>query len=40
MRFYALQLHEVGVIKKPPQRIIADGTDFRFFGDLKRELKS
>ena len=40
VRFYALQLHEVGVIKKPPQRIIADGADFHFFDDLKRELKS
>jgi len=40
VRFYALQLHEVGVIKKSPQRIIADGTDFHFFDDLKRELKS
>jgi len=38
VRFYALQLHEVG--KKPPQRIIADGADFHFFDDLKRELKS
>src|SRR6516164_4072023 len=30
VRFYALRLHEVGVIKNLPQRIIADGTDFRF----------
>ena len=40
VRFYALRLHEVGVIKKLPQRIIADGTDFRFFDELKRELKA
>ena len=40
MRFYALRLHEVGVIKNLPQRIIADGTDFRFFDELKRELKA
>jgi NitT/TauT family transport system substrate-binding protein len=40
VRFYALRLHEVGVVKKLPQRIIADGTDFRFFDELKRELKT
>ena len=40
IRFYALRLHELGVIKKSPQRIIADGTDFRFFDELKRELKA
>src|SRR6516165_11851216 len=40
VRFYALRLHEVGVIKKSPQRIITDGTDFRFFDELKRELKA
>jgi NitT/TauT family transport system substrate-binding protein len=40
VRFYALRLHEVGVIKKLPQRIIADGTDFRAFDELKRELKT
>jgi NitT/TauT family transport system substrate-binding protein len=40
VRFYALRLHEVGAIKKLPQRIIADGTDFRAFNELKRELKA
>jgi NitT/TauT family transport system substrate-binding protein len=40
VRFYALRLHEVGAIKKSPQRIIADATDFRFFDGLKRELKA
>jgi NitT/TauT family transport system substrate-binding protein len=39
VRFYALRLHEVGAIKMLPQRIIADGTDFRAFDELKRELK-
>jgi NitT/TauT family transport system substrate-binding protein len=39
VRFYALRLHEVGAIKKSPQRIIADGTDLRAFNELKRELK-
>jgi NitT/TauT family transport system substrate-binding protein len=40
IRFYALRLHELGIIKKTPQKIIADGTDFRFFDELKRELKA
>jgi len=40
MRFYALRLHEVGMIKFTPQKIIADGTDWRFLNELKRELKA
>jgi NitT/TauT family transport system substrate-binding protein len=40
MRFYALRLHEAGMIKSSPQRIIADGTDWRFLDDVKRELKA
>ena len=40
MRFYALRLHELGFIKSSPQRIIADGTDWRFLDELKRELKT
>jgi NitT/TauT family transport system substrate-binding protein len=39
LRFYALRLHEVGMIKSSPQKLIADGTDWRFLNDLKRELK-
>ena len=39
LRFYALRLHEAGVIKSGPQKIIADGTDWRFLNALKRELK-
>jgi NitT/TauT family transport system substrate-binding protein len=30
IRFYALRMHEVGFIKSSPQKIIADGTDWRF----------
>ena len=30
MRFFALRMHETGMIKSTPQRIIADGTDWRF----------
>jgi len=40
IRFYALRLHEIGMIKSTPQKIIADGTDWRFFNELKRELKA
>jgi NitT/TauT family transport system substrate-binding protein len=40
VRFYALRLHELGMIKSSPQKIIADGTDWRFLNELKRELKA
>ena len=40
VRFYALRLHELGMIKSNPKRIIADGTDWRFLDELKRELKA
>jgi NitT/TauT family transport system substrate-binding protein len=39
VRFYALRLREAGVIKGTPQRIIAEGTDWRFLNELKKELK-
>ena len=40
IRFYALRLHEVGMVKSSPQKIIADGTDWRFFNEVRRELKA
>jgi NitT/TauT family transport system substrate-binding protein len=40
IRLYALRLHEAGMIKSSPQKIIADGTDWRFLNELKRELKA
>jgi NitT/TauT family transport system substrate-binding protein len=40
MRFYALRLRETGFIKSSPQKIISDGTDWRFLNELKRELKA
>jgi NitT/TauT family transport system substrate-binding protein len=40
IRFYALRMHEAGFIKSSPQKIIADGTDWRFLNELKRELKA
>ena len=39
IRFYALRLREAGMIKSNPNKIIAEGTDWRFFNELKRELK-
>lgn len=39
MRFYALRLHEAGIIKSTPQKIIAQATDWRFLDELKKELK-
>ena len=40
LRFYALRLHEVGMIKSSPNQLIAEGTDWRFLNELKRELKA
>jgi NitT/TauT family transport system substrate-binding protein len=40
LRFYTLRLHAVGMIKSNPKRLVADGTDWRFFNELKRELKA
>ncbi len=40
LRFYALRLREVGMIKSTPQQIIAEGTDWRFLNEIKRELKA
>ena len=40
LRFYALRLHEVGLIKSMPNKIIAEGTHWRFLEELKRELKA
>ena len=38
--FYALRLREAGLIRSSPQKIIAEGTDWRFLNELKRELKA
>ena len=40
VRFYALRLHEAGMIKSTPQKIIANHTNWRFFNEVKRELKA
>jgi NitT/TauT family transport system substrate-binding protein len=39
VRFYSLRLREAGMIKSTPNKIIAQGTDWRFFNELKKELK-
>ena len=40
LRFHALRLHEVGMIKTNPEKLIVQGTDWRFLNELKRELKA
>lgn len=40
MRFHALRLHEVGMIRTLPQKLIAQGTDWRFLNQLRQELKA
>jgi NitT/TauT family transport system substrate-binding protein len=40
VRFFALRLRDAGFIKSSPQKIIAEGTDWRFLDELKRELKA
>jgi NitT/TauT family transport system substrate-binding protein len=40
LRFYALRLHEVGMITSSPNQLIAEGTDWRYLNELKRELKA
>ena len=39
LRFYALRLHEVGMVKTNPNTIVERGADWRFLNELKRELK-
>ena len=39
LRFYALRLREAGLIKSSPQQLIAQGTDWRFINEVKKELK-
>jgi NitT/TauT family transport system substrate-binding protein len=39
VRFWALRLREAGIIKSSPSRIITQGTDWRFFNELKRETQ-
>jgi NitT/TauT family transport system substrate-binding protein len=34
IHFYALRLHELRLIKSSPQKIIANGTDWRFLDEI------
>jgi NitT/TauT family transport system substrate-binding protein len=40
MRFFAVRLHEAGMIRTNPNQILAESTDWRFVNELKRELKA
>ena len=39
LRFLALRIREIGLVKSAPPKIIAQGTDWRFLNELKKELK-
>src|SRR4051812_32004084 len=39
VRFYALRLHEIGMVKSGPDQIISQGTNWRFLNELRQELK-
>jgi NitT/TauT family transport system substrate-binding protein len=39
-RFYALKMHEAGMVKTSPNELIARSADWRFFNELKQELKA
>jgi NitT/TauT family transport system substrate-binding protein len=39
LRFWALRLHEAAMVKSNPRKILAQGTDWRFLNELKKELK-
>ena len=40
LRFYALRLHEAGMLNHSPNALLAEGTDWRFLNELQRELKA
>jgi NitT/TauT family transport system substrate-binding protein len=39
IRFYGLLLHQIGMVKSTPDKIIAQSTDWRILDELKKELK-
>jgi NitT/TauT family transport system substrate-binding protein len=39
LRFYALRMKEAELITSTPEQLIERGTDFRYFAELKKELK-
>jgi NitT/TauT family transport system substrate-binding protein len=40
LRFFGVLLHEAGLIKADPNKLIAEGTNWRFLNELKKELKA
>jgi NitT/TauT family transport system substrate-binding protein len=40
LRFYANRLHEAGLITMSPQTVLATGADWRFFDEIRRELRA
>src|SRR5689334_14614081 len=38
IRFYALRLREAGMLKSSPAKIVADGADWRFLNEVRRDL--
>jgi NitT/TauT family transport system substrate-binding protein len=40
MRFHAVRLYDVGLIKTNPNRLISEGTNWSFLRELRRELKA
>ena len=40
LRFYALRMQEIGMIKASPREILAKGADWRILNELKRELNT
>jgi NitT/TauT family transport system substrate-binding protein len=40
LRFFALWLHEFGELNANPNKIIAEGADWRFLNEIRRELKA
>jgi NitT/TauT family transport system substrate-binding protein len=39
IRFFALRLHEAGMLRSTPQEIVEASADWRYFEELKQELK-
>ena len=40
LRFYALRMHKLGLLKKSPDDLVDEIADWRFLNELKRELKA
>jgi NitT/TauT family transport system substrate-binding protein len=40
LRFFALRLHEAGMLESHPNALLAEGADWRFLEELKREMKT